>query len=85
MARRGLKPRHDLCVYGRGLFLKIKPSHEGRTDIIIWVCIYGGLLSIVASFVLTDVSPALAWVLGIGGSLVTALGVILIYIRSRPQ
>jgi hypothetical protein len=65
--------------------LNIKPSHEGRIDILIWVCIYGGLLSVVASLVLTSISPALAWVLGIGGSLVTALGIILIYIRSRSK
>ncbi len=65
--------------------MKIKPSHEGRTDIIIWVCIYGGLLSIVVSLVLSTISPAFAWVLGIGGSLVTALGVILIYIRSKTH
>jgi hypothetical protein len=65
--------------------LNIKPSHEGRIDILIWVCIYGGLLSVVASLVLSSISPALAWVLGIGGSLVTALGIILIYIRSRSK
>jgi hypothetical protein len=65
--------------------LNIKPSHEGRIDILIWVCIYGGLLSVVASLVLSSISPALAWILGIGGSLVTALGIILIYIRSRSK
>jgi hypothetical protein len=65
--------------------LNIKPSHEGRIDILIWVCIYGGLLTVVASLVLSSISPALAWILGIGGSLVTALGIILIYIRSRSK
>jgi hypothetical protein len=65
--------------------LKIKPSHEGRTDIIIWVCIYGGLLSIVAGLALSNVSSSLTWALGAGGSLVTVLGIVLIYIRSRKN
>jgi hypothetical protein len=65
--------------------LKIKPSHEGRTDIIIWVCIYGGLLSIVAGFALSGVSSSLTWALGAGGSLVTAIGIVLIYIRSKKN
>jgi cyanate permease len=65
--------------------LKIKPSNEGKIDILIWVCIYGGLLSIVCGFALDDVSETTAWILGIGGSLVTALGVILIYIRSKTH
>jgi MFS-type transporter involved in bile tolerance (Atg22 family) len=65
--------------------LKIKPSHEGRIDIIIWICIYGGLLSIVASSALSGVSSSLAWALGVGGSLVTVLGIVLIYIRSRKN
>lgn len=65
--------------------MNIKPSHEGKIDILIWVCIYGGLLSVVVGFVLDYVSPMLAWGLGLGGSLVTALGVILIYIRSKTH
>jgi hypothetical protein len=65
--------------------LKIKPSHEGRIDIIIWICIYGGLLSIVAGLALAGVSSSLAWTLGAGGSLATVLGIVLIYIRSRKN
>jgi uncharacterized membrane protein len=63
--------------------LKIKPSHEGPIDILIWVCIYGGLLSIVGALAIAGVEEEIAWWLGGAGSLVTALGVILIYIRSR--
>ncbi len=63
----------------------IKPSHEGRIDILIWVCIYGGLLSIVAAFALNSVIPDSFWWLGGIGSLVTAVGVVLIYIRSRKN
>jgi hypothetical protein len=63
--------------------LKIKPSQEGVIDVIIWICIYGGLLSVVGSLAIARAQEELAWWLGSAGSLVTALGVILIYIRSR--
>lgn len=63
----------------------IKPSHEGRIDILIWACIYGGLLSIVAAIVLSSLISVFAWWLGGAGSLVTAIGVVLIYIRSRKN
>jgi hypothetical protein len=65
--------------------LNIKPSHEGKIDLLIWVCIYGGLLSIVGAFAITDVAPELAPWLGGSGSLATALGIVLIYIRSRKN
>jgi hypothetical protein len=65
--------------------LKIKPSHEGPLDIAIWVCLYGGLLSIVGALAISGVEPDIAWWLGGAGSLVTALGVVLIYIRSKTQ
>jgi hypothetical protein len=65
--------------------LNIKPSHEGPVDIIIWVCLYGGLLSVVSALAVSRADEEIAWWLGIGGSLVTALGVILIYIRSRTK
>jgi hypothetical protein len=65
--------------------LKIKPSYEGRTDILIWVCIYGGLLSIVGALALSEARPAWVWPLAIGGSLATVLGLVLIYIRSRKN
>jgi predicted NAD-dependent protein-ADP-ribosyltransferase YbiA (DUF1768 family) len=65
--------------------LKIKPSHEGRTDVLIWICLYGGLLSIAAAFAVEDVPGDLAWWLGSVGSLATVLGIVLIYIRSRKN
>jgi uncharacterized membrane protein len=65
--------------------LKIKPSHEGKLDVAIWVCLYGGLLSVAAAFAISDVQQEASWWLGGAGSLVTAVGVILIYIRSKTQ
>jgi hypothetical protein len=65
--------------------LKIKPSHENRVDVIIWICIYGGLLSVVGAFAIADAQPAFAPWLGAVGSLATAVGIVLIYIRSRKN
>jgi uncharacterized membrane protein len=65
--------------------LNIKPSHEGRIDILIWICIYGGLLSIVAAFAIFSIREVIAWWLGSVGSLATAVGVVLIYIRSKEK
>jgi hypothetical protein len=63
--------------------LKIKPSHEGPLDIAIWVCLYGGLLSIVGALAIADVQQTAAWWIGSLGSLATVVGVVLIYIRSK--
>jgi hypothetical protein len=65
--------------------LKIKPSHESKVDVAVWVCLYGGLLSIVGALAIAEVAPGSAWVLGSAGSLATVLGMILIYIRSRKN
>jgi hypothetical protein len=65
--------------------LKIKPSHESRVDVLIWVCIYGGLLSIVGAFAIADAQPGFTAWLGTAGSLATAVGIVLIYIRSRKN
>jgi hypothetical protein len=63
--------------------LKIKPSHEGKIDVAVWVCLYGGLLSIAAALAISEVASGWAWMLGSAGSLATVLGLVLIYIRSR--
>jgi hypothetical protein len=65
--------------------LKIKPSHEGKLDVAVWVCIFGGLLSIVGALAIAGVEPDIAGWLGGAGSLATAVGVVLIYIRSRVK
>ena len=54
-----------------------------RLQKLIWVYIYGGLLSIViASFVRRTDAPTAWWMTVIGGAVVF-LGVVLIYVRSR--
>ncbi len=63
--------------------MKIKKNHENIVDILVWVCLYGGLLGLTAALALVRVDRGIAAWLGSAGSLVTALGVVLIYIRSR--
>jgi uncharacterized membrane protein len=63
---------------------------QRRVQNAVWVLIYGGLLLILTGVTMGQMAPpstAGAWPAGSGlivvGSLATALGVLLIYIRSR--
>ena len=54
-----------------------------RIQLLIWVAIYGGLLSIVlATFVGRNDEPVAWWMTAFGGVFV-AVGVVLVYVRSR--
>lgn len=50
-----------------------------------WVMIYGGLIVVGLAFAVRDVQPVLAWVLGFAGALETAIGIALIWVRSRQS
>lgn len=63
--------------------MNINPRYQGLIDTAIWVCIYGGLLGIVISVALEPDDGDIAFWLACVGSLVTVIGVVLIYIRSR--
>lgn len=63
-----------------------------RIHIAAWALIYGGLLVLITGITVTQMQPANAstdWQTGdtlvLFGSLATALGAVLIYIRSRMQ
>lgn len=56
---------------------------QRRIEKAAWTCIYGGLLVLITGISAAHSHAALGWKLGIAGSLATAIGVILIYIRSR--
>lgn len=60
-------------------------SESGKRwfDAITWLLIYGGLLMIVAGFVVGDEQLILGWSLGALGSLATGAGIVMVYIRSR--
>ena len=50
---------------------------------LIWVLIYGGLLTLVLGLSVARTDGALGWSMVVGGGGVALLGVVLIYIRSR--
>ena len=50
---------------------------------LIWVYIYGGLLSIVIASFVRSTDASTAWWMTVIGGVVVALGVVLIYVRSR--
>lgn len=63
---------------------------QRRVQNAVWVLIYGGLLAVLTGITVGQMAPPSAqgaWPAGSGlvvlGSLATALGVVLIYIRSR--
>ena len=54
-----------------------------RLHALIWVFIYGGLLALVLGLSVGRIDSAFGWSLVVGGALVSMLGAVLIYIRSR--
>jgi glucan phosphoethanolaminetransferase (alkaline phosphatase superfamily) len=50
---------------------------------VVWICIYGGLLSIVLSIFLARSEVTLARAMQAVGAVFVLIGVILIYVRSR--
>lgn len=54
-----------------------------RLHQLIWVLIYAGLLILVLGLSLQRTDEVVGWFLVLGGALVTALGAVLIYVRSR--
>lgn len=52
----------------------------------VWILIYGGLLSVGLGIALQQQGAlALGWTLSVGGGVVAALGVVLIWVRSRQK
>jgi hypothetical protein len=54
-----------------------------RLQTLIWVLIYGGLLTLVLGLSLQRSDEVLGWVMVAGGGVVAAVGFALIYVRSR--
>lgn len=50
---------------------------------LIWILIYGGLLTLVVGLSVERTDDDLGWSLVVGGGLLVALGFVLIYIRSK--
>ena len=54
-----------------------------RLQKFIWVLIYGGLLTLVLGIATERTDASTGWVLMVGGSVVAAVGVVLIAVRAR--
>lgn len=54
-----------------------------RLQTLIWVLIYGGLLTLVLGLSVQRTHDPLGWSLVVGGGIVAAIGFVLIYVRSR--
>jgi hypothetical protein len=54
-------------------------------ETLIWVLIYGGLLVVSLSIFVADRSQSLGVALGAVGAIATAVGVVLIVVRSRSN
>ena len=59
------------------------PSTLQRLQKLIWVLIYGGLLTLVLGIATARTDAATGWVLMVGGGVVAAAGVVLIAVRAR--
>jgi len=61
-----------------------KPAKpHARLEAWIWVLIYGGLFMVILGIVAGREHEALGWSLSVPGVVVTAVGAVLIYVRSR--
>lgn len=54
-----------------------------RLHKLIWVLIYGGLLTLVLGIATARTDEATGWALMVGGGVVAAVGVVLIAVRAR--
>lgn len=54
-----------------------------RLQALIWVLIYGGLLTLVLGLSVERTDEDVGWTMVVGGGIVAALGFFLIYVRSR--
>ena len=50
---------------------------------LVWILIYGGLLTFILGHFVAETDVALARTLGVAGMIAFAIGVVLIYVRSR--
>ena len=61
----------------------ISNKSVARLEALIWVLIYGGLLTLVLGLSIGRTDEAWGWSLVVGGAVVAGVGFILIYVRSR--
>ena len=59
------------------------PVNLKRIQQLIWVLIYGGLLTLVLGLSVERQDDALGWSMVVGGGCIALFGVVLIFVRSR--
>lgn len=62
--------------------VSMKPS---TLEAWVWVLIYGGLLAVCLGIFVARQDEALGTTVGLGGGVATAIGLVLIYVRSRMR
>jgi hypothetical protein len=60
----------------------MKPA---TVEVWVWVLIYGGLLLLSLGIFVARNDTALGWTVGVVGGVLAAIGVLLIYLRSRMR
>lgn len=56
---------------------------KARLDRLIWILIFGGLFAAVLGYASRPTAPATGWTLMVIGGALSAVGVVLIWVRSR--
>jgi len=59
------------------------PKPHATIEKWIWILIYAGLFAFVLGLATARNDTALGWIIAVPGVIVTAVGVVLIYVRSR--
>lgn len=59
------------------------PRTIARVEALVWILIYGGLLTLVLGLAVRTDAPVLACVLMVAGLVVAVAGAVLIWVRSR--
>lgn len=63
----------------------VAPPTLQRLHKLIWVLIYGGLLTLILGMATSRSDEALGWSLIVGGAVLAVAGVVLIAVRARLQ
>ena len=56
---------------------------KARLDVLIWVLIFGGLFGILLGIATEPLAPATGWSMIVIGGMAAAVGVVLVWVRSR--
>ena len=60
----------------------VQDPKMARLHKIIWTLIFGGLLTIILGIFVEKADDAMGWMMVVAGSVITAIGMALIYVRS---